>query len=72
MIKSKMNDDEFVQVLEKAVSGDMNAVYEIIKEYEGLIVKNSIINGRFDEDCKAVIISKIIENIKNYKKLKKL
>lgn len=62
-----MDDKEFVYVLRKAISGDMNAIYRIIKEFEGLIVKNSIVNGNFDEDCKAVIEAKIIESIKKFK-----
>lgn len=64
-----LNDKEFDKTLKKAVLGDMDATYKIIKEYEGVIVKNSIINGIFDEECKAVIEAKLIENIKKYKKL---
>lgn len=63
-----MEDKKFVEILRKAVAGDMNATYKVIKEYEGLIVKNCIINGKFDEDCKAVIEAKIIESIKKFKK----
>lgn len=62
-----MNDQEFVEILEKAISGDMNAIYIILKEYEGLIVKKSKINGVFDEECKAVIEAKVIESIKKFK-----
>lgn len=64
-----MNDKEFNETLKKAISGDVQSTYKIIKEYEGLIIKNSIINGSFDEECKAVIEAKIIENIKKYKKI---
>lgn len=63
-----MEDKEFVEILRKAVAGDMNATYKVIKEYEGLIVKNCIINGKFDEDCKTVIEAKMIESIKKFKK----
>lgn len=62
-----MDDKEFVEILRQAIAGDMNATYKIIKEYEGLIVKNCIINGGFDEDCKAIIEAKIIESIKKFK-----
>ena len=64
-----LNDKEFDVTLKKAVLGDMDATYKIIKEYEGVIIKNSIINGIFDEECKAVIEAKLIENIKKYKKI---
>lgn len=63
-----LNDKKFNEILKKAVSGDMDATYKIIKEYEGFIIKNSIINGIFDEECKAVIEEKLIENIKKFKK----
>lgn len=63
-----VNDKEFNEILRKAISGDIDATYKIIKEYEGVIVKNSIINGVFDEECKANIEIKIIENIKKFRK----
>lgn len=62
-----MSDKEFVKTLEKAILGDMNAIYIILKEYEGLITKKSIIYGVFDEECKAVIEAKVIESIKKFK-----
>lgn len=62
-----MKESAFEETLKKAISGDQASIYKILKEYEGLIVKNSIINGKFDEECKAVIEQKIIENIKNFK-----
>lgn len=64
-----MDDKEFDKILKKAVSGDIEAVYKIIKEYEGVIIKNSIINGVFDEECKSTIEAKIIENIKKFRKI---
>ena len=62
-----MNDVEFNKTLEKALSGDMESTYKLIKEYEGLIIKNSFINGLLDEDCKATIVEKLIKNIKKFK-----
>lgn len=64
-----MNDEEFVKVLREAVKGDMNAVYKIISEYQNLIVANSIIDGVLDEDCKAIIETRIIENINKFKNI---
>jgi len=66
-----MNDDEFVLLLQKAMENDTSAIYEIIKLYEKLIYKNSYVNGRFDEDCKAYIESKLITAIKKFKVIEK-
>ena len=46
---------------------DKSAIYEIIKLYENLIIKNSFINGRFDEDCRAYIEYCLIQAINNFK-----
>jgi len=63
-----MADDEFVLLLIKAKLGDIQATYQIIQMYAGLIQKNSYINGKFDEDCRAYIESKLIKSIKKFKK----
>jgi len=62
-----MNDDEFVLLLQKATQNDKIAIYEIIKMYENLTIKNSIVNGRFDEDCRVYIESNLITAINNFK-----
>lgn len=62
-----MNDDEFVFLLQKATQNDKSAIYEIIKLYEKLIIKNSFVNGKFDEDCKAYIESNLINAIRKFK-----
>jgi len=65
-----VSDEEFVTVLEKAINGDIQSIYVIINEYEGLIIKNCIVNDKFDEDCKSIIIENIIKNIKKFKNYK--
>ena len=62
-----MNDKEFVLLLQKATENDESAIYEIIRLFEKLIYKNSFVNGRIDEDCKAYIESKLIPAIKKFK-----
>ena len=62
-----MNDDEFVLLLQKATNNNKSAIYEIIQMYEKLIIKNSFVNGRFDEDCKAYIEDNLIIAIKKFK-----
>ena len=62
-----MSDEEFILLLQKAVEDDEMAIFQIIKLYENLIYKNSFVNGRYDEDCKAYIESRLIEVIRNFK-----
>ena len=62
-----MESKKFVEILERAISGEMNDIYIILKEYEGVIIKNSIVNGVLDKDCKAIIEAKVIESIKKFK-----
>jgi len=62
-----MSDKEFIQLLEKAVENDELAIFRVIKLYENLIIKNSIVNGRYDEDCRAYIESSLVKIIRNFK-----
>ena len=62
-----MSDKEFVKVLQKAICDDKQAMCEIIQMYEKLVCKNSYINGKYDEDCRAYIESKVITAIKKFK-----
>ena len=59
--------EDFPLLLQKATGNDISAIYEIMQAYESLIIKNSYINGRFDEDCRAYIELKLITAIKNFK-----
>jgi len=62
-----MSDHEFVLLLQKATENDKSAIYEIIRQYEKLIYKNSYVNGKYDEDCKAHIEMKVVAAIKKFK-----
>ena len=61
-----MTDKAFVLLVEKATENDKTAIYEIINLYEKLIFKNSFVNGRIDEDCRAYIELKLITAIENF------
>ena len=41
---------EFKELLIRAKRGENNAREELLKMYEGLIVRNAIVNGVFSED----------------------
>jgi len=62
-----MSDKEFVQKLQKATENDKGAIWEIVQMYKKLIMQNSVVNGRIDEDCRAYIESKLVTAIKNFK-----
>ena len=40
----------FEKVLMQAKEGDSDAILEIIETYKPLMIRNAIVNGRFDED----------------------
>lgn len=58
---------DFVDILQKAVDGDENAIRRILKIYEPLIKSNSKWRGRLDEDLEEYILIRIIKNIHKFK-----
>ena len=40
----------FEEVLYRAQTGDKEAVLQILEMFRPLLIKNSLVNGRFDED----------------------
>ncbi len=64
-----MNDKEFVEILNKAILGDLYSTNIIIEEYKKLILKWSKINSEIDEDCVSEIKLKIMQNISKFKGL---
>lgn len=65
----RISDREFAEILQKAVSGDIEATYKIIDIYDGLILKNSTINGKYSQECRDYIEDRIIKEIKKFKKI---
>lgn len=65
----RISDREFAEILQKAVNGDINATYKIIDIYDGLILKNSTIEGKYSQECRDYIEDKIIKEIKKFKKI---
>ena len=64
------NNSSFEKVLRNAISGDTDAMSEIIKMYMPLINKHSIQNRKMDEDLRQYIIIHIVKSIPKYKILK--
>lgn len=57
----------FVDILQKAIAGDENAILMILKIYEPLIKSNSKWRGKLDEDLEEYIIIRIIKNLHKFK-----
>lgn len=62
-----MKKDNFQKMLEQAISGNQNALVNILNLYMPLIDKSSIINGILDEDCKQFILIQVYCAIQKFK-----
>mgnify|MGYP005779603629 CR=1 FL=1 len=59
--------DDFNETLRLATQGDLSSVEQIIRRYQPLINKNSICNGRLDEDLRQYIELQIFRKISKFK-----
>jgi len=57
----------FAEMLQKAILGDMDAVNEVLCLYEPLINYYSLIDGKYDEDCRQYIMEHLIKRISKFK-----
>lgn len=62
----KMTNDTFQETLAKAVSGNHEALEEILKQYEPLIRKYSYLNGRQDDDLRQYLMIHIALSIHKF------
>ncbi|MCY6372795.1 helix-turn-helix domain-containing protein [Clostridium ganghwense] len=58
-----MSDKKFEELVILAHKGDTYALNEILKKFKPCLIKNSIINGKFDEDCFQELNVKLINCI---------
>jgi len=61
-------EEEFENMLRRAVDGDPDAIAYIIESYMPLWRKYSVIDGQFDEDCQQYIIMRALPQIGRFKK----
>ena len=54
----------FERLLLKAKEG--NAVLKILEIYKPLLIKNAIVNGRFDEDLYQELVSTLLQCIQRF------
>lgn len=58
---------DFVDILQKAIDGDENAIRMILRIYDPLIKSNSKWRGKKDDDLEEYIVVRIIKNIHKFK-----
>ena len=57
----------FEKVLMQAKEGDSDAILEIIETYTPLLIRNAIVNGRFDEDLYQELVSELLQCIQRFR-----
>lgn len=57
----------FEKVLLQAKEGDSDAILEIIEMYKPLLIRNAIVNGRFDEDLYQELVSELLQCIQRFR-----
>ena len=56
----------FERSLLQAKEGNADAVLEILEIYKPLLIKNAIVNGRFDEDLYQELVSTLLQCIQRF------
>ena len=56
----------FERLLLQAKEGTADAVLEILEIYKPLLIKNAIVNGRFDEDLYQELVSTLLQCIQRF------
>jgi len=57
----------FERLLLKAKEGNADAVLKILEIYKPLLIKNAIVNGRFDEDLYQELVSELLQCIQRFR-----
>ena len=68
-MKIKLSNEEFAKIIRKAVAGNTKEKFEIIILFENLIKKESLINGKYSEDCRNYVEEKLFKYIEKFKKI---
>lgn len=56
----------FERLLLKEKEGNADAVLKILEIYKPLLIKNAIVNGRFDEDLYQELVSTLLQCIQRF------
>ena len=59
----------FEEVLYRAQTRDKEAVLQILEMFRPLLIKNSLVNGRFDEDLYQELRLEVLKCIRGFREL---
>lgn len=59
----------FEEVLFQAQMGNQEAILQIMEMFQPLLIKNSLINGRFDEDLYQELRIEVLKCIRDFREL---
>ena len=59
----------FEEVLYRAQTGDKEAVLQILEMFRPLLINNSLVNGRFDEDLYQELRLEVLKCIRGFREL---
>lgn len=62
-----MTKDEFRITLSKAVSGNVDALADIVEQYMPLVNHYSYVDGKLDEDLRQEILLEVFRSIGRFK-----
>ncbi len=62
-----MTNKEFHQLLTQAISGNVDALGDLLEMYLPLINRYSYIDGRLDEDLRQQIMLRVFKNIGRFR-----
>lgn len=61
---------EFEEIIFRAKMRDKQATEQIIEIYKPLLIKNALVNGRFDEELYHELLIELLKCIRQFKELK--
>lgn len=61
------NGHSFLNMLQRAISGEQEALELIIEAYMPLVLSHSYVGGVFDEDCRQFLLLRMVIAIRSCK-----
>jgi len=61
-----MEQEEFKEILQRAIAGNHSDIEKLLKMYSPLINSSSFIRGKLDEDLRQYILLCIVKNLSKF------